>query len=127
MLAQIMNAQSAKKDHVVIPFSNMKFAIANILKKENFISEVERKAKKSKKSEHDYLYVTLRYDEDGQGAISGTQLVSRQSRRMYVGSKDIKPVRSGYGISVISTPKGVLSSKEARKMSVGGEILFNIF
>ena len=115
-----------KKDHVLVPFSKMKFAIANILKSENFIDEIERKTKKTRKSEHEYLHISLKYDESGQGAISGVRIISKPSRRMYAGVRDIKPVRSGFGVAIISTPKGVLSSKEARKQNVGGELLFEI-
>ena len=127
MLTQIKNGQAVQKDHVVVPFSKMKLAIASILRSEGFISDIERKMKKAKKSEHEYLHLVLKYDEDGQGAISDVRRVSRLSRRMYIGVDEIKPVRSGYGIAVLSTPKGVLSSRDARKQGVGGEVLFEIY
>jgi small subunit ribosomal protein S8 len=127
MLAQIKNAQQVNKNHVVIPFSNMKFTIANILREEGFIGEIERKKNKSKKSELEYLDIQLKYDNDGLGAISGAKMVSTPSRRMYMTAGQIKPIRSGYGIAVLSTSKGVLSSKKARKENVGGEILFEIW
>lgn len=127
MLSQIKNGQAVNKDHVVVPFSKMKLAIAGILKSEGFITDVERKKKKAKKVEHEYLHIVLKYDDDGQGAISDARRVSRLSRRMYVGVDEIKPVRSGYGVAVLSTPKGILSSREARKQGVGGELLFEIY
>lgn len=126
MLAQIMNAQAVNKESATLPFSKMKFDIANIMKASGYLSGVERKKKKTKKSEQELLSVTLKYDEHGP-AISGVKLISRPSRRMYIKAGQIKPVRSGYGIAVISTPKGVMSSKEARKQKLGGEILFEIW
>lgn len=111
---------------VLVPFSRAKFKIANILKTEGFISEVERKNKKMKKSEAEYLLLTLKYS-DGTSAIGGIKIISRPSRRMYIKAKDIRPVRSGYGIAVISTPKGIMSSREARKNNLGGELMFEIY
>jgi small subunit ribosomal protein S8 len=127
MLAQIRNGQKVNKNHVVIPFSNMKLTIANILKESGFVGDIERKKDKAKKAEHEYISIQLKYDKDGAGAISGAKMVSTPSRRMYMGSGEIKPIRSGYGIAVISTPKGILSSKQARKQNVGGEVLFEIW
>ena len=72
------------------------------------------------------MFIALKYDEHG-SAINGVKLISRPSRRMYIKTHQIKLVRSGYGIAVISTPKGVMSSKEARKQKLGGEILFEIW
>lgn len=126
MLTQIMNAQAVNKESVTLPFSKMKFDIANIMKSSGYLSGIERKKKKTKKSEQEILTLTLKYDENGP-AISGVKLISRPSRRMYIKASQIKPVRSGYGIAVISTPKGVMSSKEARKQKLGGEILFEIW
>lgn len=127
MLVQIKNAQAVGKEQVSVPFSNMKFKIAGILKDNGFVQDIERKKKKEKKSEREYLSVTLKYDEDSQPAISGFKIISRPSRHLYTGVKDIKLIRSGYGIAVISTSKGVMSSKEARKQNLGGEILFEVW
>ncbi|MDP3697425.1 MAG: 30S ribosomal protein S8 [Candidatus Taylorbacteria bacterium] len=127
MLVQIKNAQAVGKEQVLFPFSNMNFKIAGILKDNGFVQDVERRKKKEKKSEQEYLSVTLKYDEDGQPAISGFKVISRPSRHLYTGVKDIKSVRSGYGIAVISTSKGVMSSKEARKQNLGGEMLFEVW
>ncbi|OGN02148.1 MAG: 30S ribosomal protein S8 [Candidatus Yanofskybacteria bacterium RIFCSPHIGHO2_01_FULL_43_42] len=126
MLVQIMNAQAVNKESVTLPFSKMKLDIANVLKTSNYLTEVERKKRKTKKSEQELIFVALKYDEHGP-AISGIKLISRPSRRMYIKASQIKPVRSGYGMSVISTPKGVMSSKEARKHKLGGEVLFEIW
>ena len=126
MLTMIMNAQAVDKESVSLPFSKMKLDVANIMKAGGYLAGVERKKRKTKKSEQELLSLTLKYGEYGP-AISGFKLISRPSRRMYIRSSQIKPVRSGYGVAVISTPKGVMSSKEARKQKLGGEILFEIW
>ena len=126
MLTTIMNAQVMNKKSVVLPFSSMKFSIAAILRSNGYLTEVERKKRKTKKSEHELLFITLKYDEHGP-AINGVRIISRPSRRMYIKASQIKPIRSGYGISVISTPKGNMNSKEAKKQKLGGEVLFEIW
>jgi len=127
MLVQIKNAQAVGKEQVLVPFSKVKFTIVQILKENNFVGDIEKKKKKARKSELDYLSVMLRYDDNKQPAISGIKIISRPSRHMYVGAKDIKFVHSGYGIAVISTSKGIMSSKEARKQGIGGEIMFEVW
>ncbi len=128
MLIRIKNAQMVSHDQVLMPFSKMKFAIANVLKSSGFISEVERKKKASgkKKTEHEYLLLTLKYDE-GMGAVQDVKIISKPSRRMYIKASEIRPVRSGHGIAVISTPKGIMSSKDAWKQKLGGEILCEVW
>ncbi len=115
-----------RHEQVSMPFSKAKFTIANILKAAGFISEVERSKKKAKKTEHDYLDLTLKYD-NGVGAINDFKIISRPSRHMYIQADKIKPVRSGYGIAVISTSKGIMSSKDAKKNNLGGEIMFEVY
>jgi len=126
MLVQIKNAQMVKKDQVLVPFSGVKFKIAQVLKEGGFLKEVERRKKKEGKSEFEYLSIDLKY-EGKEGAISGFKIISKPSRHMYGGVKEFKPVRSGYGMAVVSTSKGIMSSKEARKLGVGGEILFEVW
>ncbi len=126
MLIRIKNAQMAKSEHVLVSLSKTKLKIAEILKSAGFLSDIEIKKKKSRKTEHDYILLQLKYN-DGQGALNGIKIISKPSRKIYVKSKDIKPVRSGYGMSIISTPKGVMSSKEARKHNLGGELMFEIW
>lgn len=126
MLIQIQNAQAVGREQVAMPFSKVKFRIAEILKSAGFLAEVEKKNKKGGKAELEYLYLTLKY-QDNQGALSGIKIVSKPSRRLYVKSKDIKPVRSGYGLAIISTPKGIMDSKEARKSNLGGEIICEVW
>ena len=116
----------AKSEHVSVPLSKTKLKIAEILKDSGFLSNIEKKSKKGKKTEHEYLLLQLKYN-DSEGALSGVKFISKPSRKIYIKSKDIKSVRSGYGISIISTPKGIMSSKDARKQNLGGEILFEVW
>ena len=126
MLIRLKNAQAVKGEQVTMPFSKVKFKIASILKEAGYISEVERKNKKVKKSEHEYLQLTLKY-QDNQGALNGIKIISRPSRRMYIKAKEIKSVRSGYGMAIVSTSKGIMSSKEAKKLGLGGEIICEVW
>jgi small subunit ribosomal protein S8 len=126
MLIRIQNAQAVSKGHVSIPFSNLKFKIAGLLKEEGYIGSIEKRTKKYKNSTHDHIELSLKYN-DGRGAIDGIKIISKPSRRMYIQAKDIKPVNSGYGVAVISTPTGVMTSKEAKKKNIGGELLFEIY
>ncbi|MBI2109110.1 MAG: 30S ribosomal protein S8 [Parcubacteria group bacterium] len=122
MITRIQNAGAVRKEAVVIPYSKLKFAIANLLLKEGYISSVGRKGKK----EHKFIEVGIAYD-DGTPKINKAVRVSKSSRRLYTGFRDIKSVRQGYGDAVLSTPKGIVTGKEARKLKVGGEILFTIW
>ena len=112
-----------------MPFSKMKLAIAQVLKDAGFISDVERKKKNSthgKKTEFEHLLLTLKYN-DGEGAFQGVKIISKPSRRMYIKGSEIRPVRSGHGIAIISTSKGIMSSKDAWKQKLGGEILCEVW
>jgi small subunit ribosomal protein S8 len=122
LIISLKNAQKARHNQVIISFSKMKLAILEVLKKEGFILDVEKTGKDIKKK----LVITLKY-EDGVPAISEVKRISKQSKRTYTGYKDIKNVRNGYGIAVLSTPQGVLSSKQATKLKVGGELLFTMW
>lgn len=126
MLISIKNAQAVGKEHVSVPFSKMKLKIAEILTEGGFVSGVERRKKKGLKVEHEYLTIALKYDGKN-GVINDFKIISKPSRHMYVGVQDLKPIRSGYGLAVISTSKGVMSSKEAKKQNLGGEILFEVW
>jgi len=126
LITRIKNAQMVSRDQVLIPFSKMKFAIANSLKAGGYLEEVERKNKKDKKTEHEYLLLTLKY-QDGEGAIQGMKIISKPSRRLYIKAEEIRPVHSGFGLAIISTSKGIMNSKEAWKQRLGGEILFEVW
>ena len=126
MLIRIKNAQAVGKADVSMPFSSMKFAVAKILHDTGFVSGIERTKKKIKATEHEYLTLTLKYS-DGQPALTGAKMISRQSRRMYIKAKELRPVHSGYGLAIISTPQGIMDSNRARKEKLGGEIICEIW
>lgn len=121
-IISLKNAQKAKHATVTFSYSKMTLSILEAIKKHGFVSQVEKTGKDLKKK----IIVTLKY-EDGVPAITDVKRISKQSQRMYVGYKDIKPVRNGYGIVVLSTPAGILSDKEAIKSKIGGEILFTMW
>ena len=116
------NGSLAGQESVLIPYSKMKNAIAECLKKEGYLSQVSKKAKKGFPT----LEVELVYI-DKKPKIAEVERVSKQSRRVYFSMKDIHSVRNGTGLLVLSTPKGILSGKEARKEQVGGEALFRVW
>jgi small subunit ribosomal protein S8 len=126
MLTQIKNAQSRGQEGVVLPFSKMTLGVAEILKNKGFVGGVEKKTRKMKKSEVSILGVELKY-ENGVGAIGGIKMISKPSRRVYVGKDDLKPVRNGYGISVVSTSKGLMTGDDAKKAGIGGEIICEVW
>lgn len=123
MLTKIRNALAVKKETLSVFYSKSKMEIAEILVKEKFIKKAEKKGKKNKK----VIDVVLAYDKVNNPAISHIARVSRPSQRIYLPFKKIKPVRQGFGLWILSTPKGVLTDKEARKQKVGGEVLCEIW
>lgn len=122
MLTKIKNAQAVKKKNVKVNYSKMNEGILKILSSGQFIDGFEKKGQGVKR----ILDIKLKYDNNA-GAINGIKLISKPSSRLYFGYKDIKPVKQGYGLAVISTPKGIMSGKDAKKMKVGGEMLFKIW
>ena len=124
---RIKNAYLVKKDRAVVPFSKTKYELAKILEKEGFISAV-RKKKKIKKSGSEQLFLDLKlkYD-DGAASFNDVKLISRPSRRVYLKKDQIKPVRNGYGILIISTSKGIMTGDEARKIGLGGQAIAEVW
>ena len=122
MIIMLKNGSLANKESVVLPYSKMKNAIGECLKKEGYVADVAKKVRKGQP----VLEVNLVY-VDKKPKITEVERVSKQSRRVYFGVKDIHSVRSGAGLLVLSTPKGILSGKDARKEQVGGEVLFKIY
>ena len=120
MLTRIRNANTAKHDTVDVPSSRMKLAIADILYKEGYIAKydiIEDGAFKT-------IHITLKYGADkNEKVISGLKRISKPGLRFYVNSDEIPKVVGGLGIAIISTNKGVITDKEARKLGVGGEVL----
>ncbi len=126
MLVQLKNAQAARHERVLIPFSKIKLGIAKVLKDKDLIQNVDIKKKKNKRSEFSYLDIKLKYT-DNHGAISGVKFLSKPSRRIYLGKDAIKPVKSGYGVIILSTPKGIMSGDEAKKQNVGGQAIAEVW
>ena len=123
LIIRLKNAGAVKKQSVSIPFSILKMAVAEKLKEAGFVQAVEKKGKKVKKT----LEVVLKYSEKGQHAITDVKRVSKPGRRIYMSTRDIRPVRYGHGTLVLSTPKGIKTDEEARKEKVGGEAMFEIW
>jgi small subunit ribosomal protein S8 len=122
MLIIMKNGSSVGKESVLFPYSKMKNAIALCLKKEGYINNFSKKVIKNQP----VLEVELVY-VDNKPKISEVERISKQSRRVYFGMKDIHRVRNGTGLLVLSTPKGILGGKEARAENVGGEALFRLW
>ena len=118
MLARIRNAHQALHKDVRIPRSNVKFAVAGILKEEGYIDDYTE-------DERD-IVITLKYAQ-GRPLISGMKKISKPGRRVYVGAQEIPRVQNGLGICVLSTSSGVLEGQVAREKNVGGEVLFELW
>lgn len=116
------NGSLAGKESVSVPYSKMKNAIAECLKKEGYIFNIAKKVKGSQP----VLEVGLIYVNE-KPKITEVERISKQSKRVYFRMKDIHSIRNGSGLLVLSTPKGILSGKEARKEQVGGEALFKLW
>ncbi len=123
MLTRIRNAGKAKFNSVDIPGSRLKTEMARVLKNEGYI----RNYKFVKDGKQGLLRVYLKYDKEQRPVICQLERISKPSRRVYVGKDDIAPVYNGTGIAIISTSRGILTDKEARKQSVGGEVLCHIW
>ncbi len=123
-LTRIRNAAVAKHQRVDVPVSKLKTEIARILKDEGYISTFklvdENKTRKM-------LRVFLKYTPDRRSVITGVKRISRPGARSYVGSAKIRPVVGGLGISILTTPKGLMSGRAARKAKIGGELLCEVW
>ncbi len=120
MLTRIRNANTAKHDTVDVPASKMKISIAEILFKEGYIKKYELVDVDKFKT----IHITLKYGVDkNEKVISGLKRISKPGLRIYAGSDELPSVLGGFGIAIISTNKGVMTDKEARKENVGGEVL----
>lgn len=123
MLTRIRNAQRAKKSEVVSPASRLRENVLEVLKKEGYIASYE---KSNVRQGIDELKIKLKYHE-GTSVITEIYRVSTPGRRVYSSVKDLPRVYNGLGISIISTPSGVMSDHDARKANVGGEVLCQVF
>jgi small subunit ribosomal protein S8 len=121
MLTIILNGQAVSKETVELPFSKFKFEVAKILEKNGFLGKVEKKGKKDKSME-----ITLRY-EDKAPVMMGLKRASKPGQRIYSEFKHMKKVKGGFGISIVSTSRGLMTNKEAWKQRLGGEIICEVW
>lgn len=124
MLTRIRNAVRVEKPFVDIPTSRFKRGIADVLKREGFIWDWKEETEEEKPVAT--LRLELKYGPNGERVIQSIKRVSKPGRRLYTRSKELKPVLGGLGICIISSSKGVISDREARRDNIGGEILCEI-
>ena len=122
MIIQIKNAGPAGHDPVLVPYSKLKASIAEVLKKEKFVKDIDTKSEKGKK-----MLVLGLFMENRVPKVNGVKRISKPSRRVYKKSTDIRAVKSGYGALILSTSQGIMSGREAKKAKLGGEALFQIW
>ncbi|MFH1654628.1 MAG: 30S ribosomal protein S8 [Pseudomonadota bacterium] len=122
MLCSIKNASKAKHATVVIPFSRVKHALLNVFESRGYVGNIEVVGDKKKN-----LVVTLRYNSDGKPAYKVMKRVSKLGCRRYVKRDEIRPLRQGAGVTILSTPKGIMTDADAKKTGVGGEMICAIW
>lgn len=125
LLSTIKNASMVKKPSVELPFSKMNEGILNILKEKGFIENV--KVFKHKDSVFKGLHVDLKYSENNKPFISEAKRVSKPGRRIYLGSTELEFVRNGFGIGIVSTSRGLMTTEEAKKKKLGGEVICEVY
>lgn len=122
MLTRIRNAVAVKKPEVVLPYSKLKFNVAKILELEQYVGKVE----KIKNGKFDELKIELKYTEKGP-AIRHIKRLSTPGQRIYSAGKELPHVLNGYGLAIISTSKGIMTNKEAKRQNIGGELICEIW
>ncbi len=123
MMNRLKIAGKIEKDTITVPYSKLRFAVATLLETKGFVKSVAKKGKRVIKA----MDIELAYHTDGKPRISAVRNLSKLSRRVYMGVKEIKPVRHGYGMIVLTTPQGIMAGDEAKKQKVGGEALFEVW
>lgn len=123
MLARIRNAGGARHAEMTCPASKLKLAVAKVLSAEGFVGGVSLGGDEKKPT----LTVELRYQDDGRLMIEGMRRVSTPGRRTYVGAEDVKQVREGLGMAVLSTSRGVICDRDAREQKIGGEVICEVW
>ena len=122
-LIRIKNALQRKKEKIKVPYSRLNENVLESLVKHGYLEEIARKGRGVKR----IIEIRLKYDKDEKPSVSGIKILSKSSRRVYLGWKDIRKSRQGYGNYFFSTPKGIMAGFEARRNKVGGEALFEIW
>lgn len=121
MLTRIRNAYSVSKKEVELPLSKMKYGLAKLMETNGYLAKVEQFQDGNKPM----MRIELKY-ENKQPAISSIRRISKPGRRVYKKVDDLRPVRSGFGVSIISTPNGLMTNNEAKKRRLGGEVICEI-
>ncbi len=127
MLTRIRNALAIKKPEIVLPYSKVKFNIANVLEKEKLIKKVETIEATKSKTGFKQLKFKLMYDEKNQSVIGTLKRISKPGQRIYVKKDKIPKVLNGLGMNILSTSKGFMTGQEAREKSLGGELICEIY
>ena len=122
MLTRIRNAQAVSHKTVVIPFSKLKFNLAKVLEKEKLVGKVVTQGRKTRKT----IEIELKY-EKGEPIASNLKRISKPGQRIYIRKDRLRPIRQGYGLTIISTPSGLMTNKEAKKKGLGGEVICEIW
>ncbi len=125
MLTRIRNAALARHDRIEVPASKLKVAVAQILKNEGYVADVQQPTEDADNNKK--FTIVLKYGRDRQSAIDGIKRVSRPGRRVYVRHDRIPRVFSGLGISILSTSRGLVSDRDARRLKLGGELLCEVW
>jgi small subunit ribosomal protein S8 len=123
MLTRIRNATVARHDSVVMPISSLKVAIARIMKEEGFVGDYEV----VRDGSHRNLRLWLGYSGRKEPVVTGLKRISKPGLRVYAGAKDMPVVLGGLGAAIVSTPKGVMTARQARRLNIGGEILCHVW
>ena len=123
LLTRIRNANMRCSKSIEAPFSNLKWQISQVLKEEGYIKTCEQLGEKSAKK----IKITLKYTADKKQVISVLRRISKPGRRVYAAADDLKRYQGGFGVILLSTPKGVITDKSAYQQKVGGEVLFSIW
>jgi small subunit ribosomal protein S8 len=127
LIISLKNAGMVGKEKVFLPHSKLVLNIANLLKKEGYVKAVRVANEDSVNPADKYIEIVLEYIAKNSPKIREVKRISKSSQRVYTGTNEIPANKRGYGLVVVSTPKGIMTGKEARKEHVGGEILFSIF
>lgn len=122
-LTRIKNAQAVRKESVMLPYSKFLWETAQILEEKGYIGRIEKRGKRTRRAIEAYLM----YHADGRGRISDVRRISKPSQRVYAGFSKMFPVKHGFGARIVSTSRGLMLDRDARKEKIGGEVLFEIW
>jgi len=122
MLTRIRNAQAVSHKTVVIPFSKLKFNLAKVLEKEKLVGKVVIQGRKIRKT----IEIELKYEE-GKPIAGNLKRISKPGQRIYIKNDQLRPIRQGYGLIIVSTSSGLMTNKEAKKKGLGGEVICEVW